>query len=176
MNYYMVKTSWDGDTYSYHLYKNGEKIESFWWYEDAMKRIDELRRKEAEKLPKIKASDFCGFFGFTLHKEHGTIEFGSDEYEYVATDDQGSFQNRYVENVSDLVDSFSALLKDYIDDDLEERGFRYTTSADEVLPEYYEQAQGWCENNLSMRDGDPVYAVVCALATMGATIVDDLAA
>lgn len=32
-------------------------------------------------------------------------------------------------------------------DYLEKKGFRFTTSADEILPDYYEQAKGWIDGN-----------------------------
>ena len=86
----------------------------------------------------MKATEFCKFFEFTLQKEHGyDEEYG--EYNYVAYDDQGVFHPRYVTYVDELTDMFDSCLKDYIDDNLEEDGFK----ADEYCGSYYQQALDW---------------------------------
>lgn len=86
----------------------------------------------------MKATEFCKFFEFTLQKEHGYDE-EDGEYNYIATDNQGVFHPRHVLYVDELTDMFDSCLKDYVDDNLEEDGFK----VDESCGSYYQQALDW---------------------------------
>lgn len=98
----------------------------------------------------MKATEFCKFFEFTLEKEHGIIPeselYAGEEYNYIATDDQGVFHPRYVMKVDELIDAFDICLNDYIDSNLEEDGFEYDKEK-EVDETYYEQALKWAKKN-----------------------------
>ena len=98
----------------------------------------------------MKATEFCKFFEFTLEKEHGIVPeadtfYGGNEYNYIATDDQGVFNPRYAMEVNDLVDLFDICLKNYIDDNLEEDGFEF--DKENTKEDYYEQALKWAREN-----------------------------
>ena len=56
---------------------------------------------------------------------------------------------------------------------LYEEGFVYTTSADEKLPAFYEQAKGWIEETCNALLDTNTYRVVCALASMGKNLYND---
>ena len=66
-------------------------------------------------------------------------------------------------------DGFKAVSQDRIDEDklaedyLNQLGFPYTTSADEQLPSYYEQAKGWIDNMNIDVDKD-IYAIISKFA------------
>lgn len=73
----------------------------------------------------MKATDFCAFFDFTLERGENTDEYG-ETFKYYATDDQGVFDDRHLNDVSELVDLFDSCLHDYIDEDVEQKtGFEY---------------------------------------------------
>ena len=87
----------------------------------------------------MKATEFCKFFDFTIHKSHGFNEDG-DEYNYYATDDQGTFDNRYAMDITYITDWFDSCLPDYIDSNVEEDGFKYDVDGN---GSYYEQLLEW---------------------------------
>ena len=78
----------------------------------------------------MKASEFCEYFDFTLTK--------NEDGWYIATDNQGVFDNRYCIVITDLAECFDILLENYIDDDLEYDGFN-----PEDRTNYYEKAEQW---------------------------------
>ena len=98
----------------------------------------------------MNAYDFCKFFEFTLEKESGIADedFYTGEYSYRATDDQGVFHDRLVNDVKDLADEFDSMLQDYVQDDLEYNGFEPPTNEN-----YYEAALKWLETS-ELKDTD----------------------
>jgi hypothetical protein len=161
----------------YNVYVNGViKSSPFIDTEEKAKNYsDSLRREEYARMPKITATELCGFFGFTISPVPQNPDV-KDAYgaRYVATDNQACFSNRYIDEVSELADCFSGLLPDYIDGYLEEHGFCYVTGEDPLLPDYYEQAQGWIETTATWMKDTDVHKIVCALASAGANITDDV--
>ena len=110
----------------------------------------------------MKATEFCKFFEFTLHKEHGFDE-EDGEYNYIATDDQGTFHPRYAIDVNELTEMFDSMLKDYVDDNLEEDGFEY----DDHIGAYYEQALEWARQNEFYKEHAPQMIEVLEALTEG---------
>ena len=94
----------------------------------------------------MKATEFCKFFDFTL--ERGKFEVKDDlvylngTYRYCATDDQYCFHDRYVNDVNDLADAFDSCLQNYVNDYIEEDGFKYDKEKD---GSYYDQAVEFAE-------------------------------
>lgn len=115
----------------------------------------------------MKATDFCAFFDFTLERGENTDEYG-ETFKYYATDDQGVFDDRHLNDVSELVDLFDSCLHDYIDEDVEQKtGFEYEEDKEGT---YYEQLLEFLE---VCKDAyDCYYEVVNALVHPE-TIVDD---
>lgn len=104
----------------------------------------------------MKATDFCNFFEFSIER------IAKEEYEkvkdsdfawadenadkiYAVRDDQGVFQTRYINDISDLSECFDSLLNDYIDEDVEEDGFKNIEYDTEKS--YYEQMLDWMNND-----------------------------
>ena len=98
----------------------------------------------------MKATDFCEFFEFTLKKK--------GRFDYVATDDHGTFYDRRVEDVTELADMFDSMLPDYVDATLEEYGFEYDENGNKT---YYEQALDWIM--CSELDGTDTHEIVKCL-------------
>ena len=109
----------------------------------------------------MKATEFCKFFEFSLERKHGYDE-DEDEYNYVAMDDQGTLDPRYVMDVDDLTECFDSLLKDYIDDGIQEHGFEYNLMSD---TSYYEQALKWIKTEANELIKKCYQEVVEALVT-----------
>ena len=124
----------------------------------------------------MKASDFCEFFEFSISK-HKRAEmdkscFGghfdwSDEDEpivYAVRDDQGVFETRYINRVSQLVDCFDSMLPDYVDETLVENGFVYDEDAEaNAEAAYYEQARDYISNSCSYLQGTDTFDVIFCL-------------
>ena len=110
----------------------------------------------------MNATDFCNFFDFTIVKEHGYND--DEEYNYIGIDDWGVFQNRYSEDIEGISEWFDSMLKDYIDDDIEENGFTHVNNAT-----YYDEALQWAIDNKH----DCYIPVLNALVNPE-TLVDDL--
>ena len=110
----------------------------------------------------MKATAFCKFFEFTLYKEHG-FDKEDGEYNYIAYDDQGVFHPRCVLKVDELTDAFDSMLKDYVNDNLEEDGFEY----DDHKGGYYEQALEWARQNKVYREYYPWIIEVIEALTEG---------
>lgn len=120
----------------------------------------------------MRATEFCKFFDFTLVKEHGFVPGSDDlyagtEYNYIATDNHGVFQPRYVMDVNELTDMFDSCLKDYIDDMIEEDGFE----VDEHYGAYYDQAYEWAKENETYKEYYPT--VIEALEALAKGELED---
>lgn len=109
----------------------------------------------------MKATEFCKYFEFTLTREHGFDE-NDGEYNYIATDDQGTLDPRHVMNVDDLTECFDSLLTDYIDDSIQVDGFKYDLMSHSS---YYEQALEWIKTKADELTKRCYQEVVEALVT-----------
>lgn len=121
----------------------------------------------------MKATDFCKYFDFTLWV-NDTNEEDESGYvsKYIATDDQGCFQARYVNDVKDLADCFDSMLMDYVDSELYYHNFKYDDKSNLA---FYEQAKEWIENTINNPLFDSyTYEVICCLVNPN-NIIDDLA-
>ena len=105
----------------------------------------------------MKATDFVARFEFSIRRipfeelpEEEKEEFEGDEVVYEVSDDQGVFDSRYINHVSDLVNCFDSMLNDYVNDNIEEDGFEY--NEDTSWKGYYEQALDWCEQQEDYRN------------------------
>lgn len=105
----------------------------------------------------MKATEFCQFFDFTLEREGGVDEWDG-EYNYVASDNQGCWDDRHAENIEDITDWFDACLHDYLRDDLEEDGFKPNANGN-----YWEQALEWCKTNDMYKDSQHMQVIACLL-------------
>ena len=70
----------------------------------------------------MKASEFAGFFNFTISREEGFIKDGP-MYRFAVTDNEGTLATRYIFEVSELVDQFDICLHDFVDATLLDFGF-----------------------------------------------------
>ena len=114
----------------------------------------------------MKATEFCNYFEFTLVRENGVTDDGK-EYNYQVVDNQGTFDTKYIDKITELTDCFDSMLKDYIDDYIEENGFKYDKGSDRS---YYEQALSWVvDTTLSETN---THWVIAALADPE-TLADD---
>ena len=116
----------------------------------------------------MKASDFCDFFEFTLFKGGYEDEDGIT-YPYMATDNQGTFEPRFVESVSELSNCFDSLLVDYINDDVESNGFVFDN---DDFREYYVQLLEWINESEWYKDSYLANIVECLVDPL--QIEDDM--
>lgn len=97
----------------------------------------------------MKAYDFCKFFDFTFDQglftctENESYSVEPGVYRFIATDDQGTFCNRYANDVNDFIDSFESMENDYCIEPLETDGFVYDEN---INVPYYKQAYDWIIN------------------------------
>lgn len=116
----------------------------------------------------MQATEFCHYFEFSLNKEHGFDDDGS-EYNYAVVDDQGVFDTRYIMQIDELVNCFDVMLRDYVEDYVEDNGFEYDSSLEKT---YYEQALQWIiDTDLA---GTDTHWVIAALVDPK-TLADDTA-
>ena len=108
----------------------------------------------------MKATDFSYFFDFYIKK--------SEEYdEYEVVDYQSVFETRFVKTVNELIDCFGSMEDDYIWHDVEDT-FGYEGKQD------YEELKKWIETACDELLNTDLYEVVCAFASNGETIEDDV--
>ena len=117
----------------------------------------------------MNASEFADFFEFYIEYAPGIDDDGIP-YNYVVSDNEVVFQDRLIDNVSELADCFDSMLMDYIDGTLEDYGFVEDTHSN---LSYYEQAQKWIETECPELRGTDTYEVICCLVNPK-LIVDDV--
>jgi len=109
----------------------------------------------------MKATEFCKFFDFTLYRESGIDEDGN-EYNYIAVDDQGCWDDRTGSKITDITDWFDACLQDYVEEPIEYAGFEPKSEGKRYW-NYYEQALAWCDANEDYKDTDLRNIIACLL-------------
>lgn len=131
----------------------------------------------------MKATEFAQFFDFTIYpREECVIPQNlvgcgpfcmceMDEIKYVVIDNQGIFQSRYISDVSQLSECFDSMLKDYIDDDIEDNGFVYNSKQKKT---YYEQALEWLKKSSNEMYKEGYLEEILKALTDPTTIEDDL--
>lgn len=133
----------------------------------------------------MKATEFCNFFEFTIIEEHGVIDskgrdqegnlvdpygFYEGAYNYRISDDQGTFSNRYIQEVSELTECFDSMLQDYVNNTIEEYGFEDDAKSEKT---YYEQALEWIDEKCpDLQNTDTREVIECLVHPE--KIVDDL--
>lgn len=84
----------------------------------------------------MKASEFAGFFEFSITREDHLDEENFCK-RFIVTDKQGVMETRHISYVEGLSDCFDSLLDDYVNDNLKEYGFDFDRKS---RKSYYSQA------------------------------------
>lgn len=118
----------------------------------------------------MKVTEYCGFFDFSI--ERGKFVDPDDEddsitYKYCISDDQGCWDDRFCNDIEDVIDKLDGLYQNYIYDIVEEDGFEEDKT---INKPYIEQVFIFAEENYKE---DPIFVRIIKVLAGFEKLEDD---